>query len=142
MDAKTELARSKEYHMPDYNAFLSHPQIGPTLAATTWVAQPVVGATTTFMIKVTRKGSPISNATVTLKVVNQAGMQVYPVNSTVAVPADPDIPGTYSLTPASLTIFTTAGALYKATWLVTVPASGTLPALTLPVVQTVVAQSP
>lgn len=128
--------------MPDYNAFLTHPQIGPTLSATTWVAQPVVGATTTFLIKVTRRGNPISNATVTVKIQNSAGVQVYPVNSTMAVPQDPNIPGTYSLTPASTVIFTDAGTVYKAIWLVTVPAAGTMPALTLPVTQSLVAQAP
>lgn len=128
--------------MPDYNGFLTHPQIGPTLSATTWVAQPVVGATTTFIIKVTRKGNPISNAAVTVKIQNSAGVQVYPVTSTMVVPQDANIPGTYSLTPASTVIFTDAGAIYKAIWLVIVPASGTMPALTLPVTQSLVAQAP
>lgn len=128
--------------MPDYNMFLTHAQIGPTLSATTWVAQPVVGATTTFTIRVTRRGNPISNATVTVKVQNSVGVQVYPVSSTMPVPLDPDVPGTYSLTPASTVIFANADTVYKATWLVTVPATGTLPALTLPVTQILVAQAP
>lgn len=108
--------------MPDFNQLLTHPQLGPALSATTWVALPVVGATHTFALKVSRLGSPVSNASVTVKVQDANGIQVYPATGLASLAIDPRIPGTYTLTPATTNIFTQAGGLYKAIWSVTVPA--------------------
>lgn len=128
--------------MPDYNQLLVYPQIGPALSAQTWVGLPVVGATHSFVMKVARKGDPVSGAIVTLQVLNAAGIQVYPANGLQTIPADPDIPGTYSLTPASTTIFSLPDSLYIAKWNITVPASGSDPQLVLPLVQRLISKNP
>lgn len=128
--------------MPDYNHLLTHPQLGPTLSATTWIAMPIVGATSTFMMKVAQRGNAIINAAVTVRVFNAAGAQVYPPTGSQLVPADSMIPGTYTLTPSSVAIFSTAGELYTVKWYVTVPSSVTEPQRVLPVEQKLVAQAP
>ena len=128
--------------MPDSNQLLIYPQIGPTLQATTWVALPIVGATHTFILKVTRKGEPVVGATVTLRIFDSTNTQVYPVSGALTIPADATMPGTYSYTPASTGIFSVAGSLYTAKWTVTAPASGTDPAITLPITQKLIAQDP
>jgi hypothetical protein len=128
--------------MPDYNHLLTHPQIGPALSATTWVGLPVVGATHSFAIRVSRKSDPVNNATVTIRIYDSTGAQVYPASGAMTIPADPTIPGTYSYTPASTGIFTQAGSLYTASWSVTVPAAGSDPQLVLPVIQKLIAQEP
>lgn len=128
--------------MPDYNQLLVYPQIGPALSATTWVGLPVVGATHSFVIRVTRKGDPVSGAVVTLRVYDASNVQVYPVSGALTIPADAQFPGTYSITPASTTIFSTAGSLYTIKWTVTVAASGTDPQLVLPLEQKVIVQDP
>lgn len=128
--------------MPDYNQLLVYPQIGPALSATTWVGMPVIGATHSFVMKVTRKGDPVAGATVTVRVLNAAGSQVYPATGSQIIPADPDIPGTYSLTPANTGIFTVADATYTALWNITAPAVGSDPQLVLPIKQTLIAKDP
>ena len=128
--------------MPDYNQLLVYPQIGPALSATTWVGIPVVGATHSFVLRVTRKGDAVSGATGTVRVEDASGTQVYPLTGTITIPADPDLPGTYSLTPASTGIFSQAGALYTAYWSVLVPAAGSDPPLVLPLTQKLIAQAP
>ena len=115
-----------------------HPQVGPALSATTWVSSPVVGATTTFSISVTRARMPVSNAVVTVRVRNAADVTVFPITS---VPVNTTILGSYSLTPVSRSIFTVAGASYRIDWVVTVPAAGTDPELVLPLSQQVEALS-
>jgi len=126
--------------MPDTLSLLVHPQIGPALSATTWVALPIVGATPMFTISVSRRGSPVSGATVTLRVKNDLGVQVYPPTGALTIPADAVYPGSYTVTASSTSIFSKVGALYTAYWVVTVPASGNEPQMILPVTQKVVAQ--
>lgn len=126
--------------MPDTLSLLVHPQIGPALSATTWTALPIVGATPMFTISVSRRGSPVSGATVTLRVKNDLGVQVYPPTGALTVPADPVYPGSYTVTASSTAIFSKVGALYTASWVVTVPASGYEPQMVLPITQKVVAQ--
>lgn len=128
--------------MPDYNQLLVYPQIGPALSATTWVGMPVVGATHSFVMRVTRKGDPVSGATVTVRVFDASNVQVYPATGYQTIPADANLPGTYSLTPASTGIFTVAFATYTVKWNIVVPASGSDPQLVLPLTQKVIAQDP
>lgn len=128
--------------MPDYNHLLTYPQLGPTLSATTWIANPVVGATHTFIMKVSQRGAPINNAIVTVRVDNADDFQVYPPLGVQTVPPDSSIPGTYMLTPDTTAIFTEARRQYTIYWSVTVPASMTEPQRVLPVVQRLEAQDP
>lgn len=128
--------------MPDYNQLLIYPQIGPALSATTWVSLPVVGATHSFAIKVSRKGEPVAGAIVTLRITDAKNTQVYPVSGALTVPADTEMPGTYSITPASTTIFSSADSLYTVRWSITVPATTHDPQLVLPLTQRVVAKAP
>jgi hypothetical protein len=128
--------------MPDYNHLLTHPQLGPTLSATTWIAFPIVGATNTFIMKVSQRGVPINNATVTVNVLDYDDYQVYPPLGNQPVPADPNMPGTYMLTPDSTDIFTQANKQYTINWYVEVPATLTEPRRVLPVIQRIEAQSP
>jgi hypothetical protein len=128
--------------MPDLNHMLTHPQLGPTLSAQSYISVPVVGATHTFSIRVTRKGSPVSGAAVTIRVYDSSDTQVYPTSGALTIPADPDIPGTYTYTPVGTGIFTVAYSVYKVEWIVVAPASGSLPQCTLPLTQRVTAQEP
>lgn len=128
--------------MPDYNQLLVYPQIGPALSATTWVGIPVVGATHSFAVRVTRKGDPVSGAIVTVRVFDAGGSQVYPATGYQTIPADPNIPGTYSYTPASTGIFTIPESTYTAKWNITVPAQLSDPQLVLPITQKIVAKNP
>ena len=115
-----------------------HPQIGPALSAKTWVSSPVVGASTTFSISVSRDQLPINNALVTLIVKDAYDSVSLPLT---IVPADSQIPGSYTITPSSRSIFVAVGASYRLEWVITVPASGFVPELVLPVTQEVQAMS-
>lgn len=128
--------------MPDYNHLLAYPQLGPTLSATTWIANPVVGATHTFIMKVSQRGIPINNAVVTIRVLDPDDFQVYPPLGTQVVPPYSSIPGTYMLTPDTIEIFTQSGKYYTVHWSVTAPATNSDPQRILPVVQRLEAQDP
>lgn len=128
--------------MPEGIHVVAHPQVGPALSATTWVGTPVVGATSTFLIKVSRLHEPVLNAVVTVRVRNAIGSQVYPPSGVMTVPASTTIPGTYMLTPVSTNIFSAAGSFYTINWMITVPSSETDPELILPMNQKVIAQAP
>lgn len=117
-----------------------HPVIGPALSATSYVTTPVVGATTMFYISVSRSMEPINNAIVYITVKDVDGNITFP---STRVPYTQITPGSYSLTPASRTIFTKIGGLYKAEWVITIPANGNDPELVLPIVnQDMIARSP
>jgi hypothetical protein len=117
-----------------------HPVIGPAISATSWVSTPVVGATTMFYITVARARVPVTNAVVTVTVKNNKGEVRL---ATTNVPPTGLIPGSYSVIPSSRTIFNSADTLYKAEWMITIPAVGSTPELVLPVVtQDMIAKSP
>lgn len=127
--------------MPDNIKVTAHPQVGPTLSATTWVGLPVVGATSTFVMKVSRMNEPVSGASVTLRVMTVGGAQIYPPSGAITIP-ESSMPGSYMYTSALTNIFTDAGSTYVLKWLVTVSATQTDPQLILPVTQRVIAQEP
>lgn len=128
--------------MPEGLKVTAHPQVGPALSATTWVGLPIVGATTSFAMKVSRMNEPVSGATVTLRIFDSTGSQIYPPSGAVSIPASASMPGTYVYTSNLTNIFTVAGASYTLNWLVTVPSTLTEPQLILPVTQKVIAQEP
>lgn len=127
--------------MPEALKITAHPQVGPSLSATTWVGMPVVGATTTFMINVSRLNEPVENANVTLRIFDSFGGQIYPPSGAVTIPPH-TMPGTYLYTSALTNIFLNAGDLYILKWFITVPQTLTEPQLVLPLTQKVIAQEP
>lgn len=127
--------------MPNGNQIVAHPQVGPALSATVWTTQPVVGATPSFIMRVSRLGEPVSNATVTLRIEDATGTQIYPPSGALTIPPS-SMPGTYMYTSSLTNIFTTAGARYTLRWNISVASTLTTPALVLPVVQQVIAQQP
>lgn len=119
-------------------------RVGPVLRAESVLNVPVVGATTQFLIKVTRDNTPVSTATVTVQVVNAAGVIVYPAagSGTQVVPLDSKYPGTYTIVPASTTIFTSAEQYYTVRWNVSVAADAIYPNCVLPLTQKVLPVEP
>lgn len=119
------------------SGFLLYDKIGPVLRAESVLNVPVIGGTNQFLIKITRDNAPVSNASVTVKVTNALGAIVYPISGsgTQAVPLDNRYPGTYTIVPASTSIFTSSEEYYTVHWMISVAADAYYPQCVLPLTQ-------
>lgn len=127
--------------MPDFNLYAN---VGPVFRAESEIETPVVGATPRFLITVTRDGIPVNDATVTLKILSETGVTVYPLSGTgtQTVPRLAKYPGTYAIVPASAAIFTTSDAYYSVVWNISTEANTEYPACVLPMTQKVLPVEP